>query len=166
MSERIDYTIRPTAVGFVLVAVSDRGICAILMGDEAGPLVSELAGRFPEAAAADDIGELERTVDRVVTGLDLPGRGIDAPLDLCGTRFQERVWHALRQIPPGTTATYAEVAERIGARGAARAVAQACRANMLALAVPCHRVIRTDGAISGYRWGVDRKRYLLAREAA
>jgi AraC family transcriptional regulator of adaptative response/methylated-DNA-[protein]-cysteine methyltransferase len=167
VKDRIDYTVRQIPMGRVLVALSRQGICAILLGDTTAQLAADLHTRFPAAAAADDAGDLGRALDEVEAALGKPGRAaVITPLDLRGTRFQRRVWHALRRLSPGETASYGQVAEWIGAAGSARAVARACRANMLAVAVPCHRVVRADGGLAGYRWGVERKRALLAQEAA
>lgn len=160
----IRYAVGASSLGPVLVAMSDRGVCAILMGEEAEAPEAALALRFPKAridAGAADFADL---VARVVALVERPGSGLDLPLDLRGTAFQRRVWQALRAIPAGETASYAEIAARIGAPGAARAVAGACAANPVAVVVPCHRVLRGDGALSGYRWGVERKRALLDRE--
>ena len=128
-------------------------------------LARELQERFPRAELIGGDAEFEQLVARVVGFVEAPALGLDLPLDVRGTAFQQRVWQALRQIPAGRTASYAEIARRIGAPASVRAVAQACGANPLAVAIPCHRVVRNDGALSGYRWGVDRKRALLAREA-
>jgi AraC family transcriptional regulator of adaptative response/methylated-DNA-[protein]-cysteine methyltransferase len=127
--------------------------------------VRELQDRFPRATLAGGDAAFEALVAKVIAMVEEPARGFDLPLDLRGTAFQQRVWQALRHVPPGSTASYAEIAARIGAPGGARAVARACAANPVAVAVPCHRVVRTDGALSGYRWGVERKRMLLEREA-
>jgi AraC family transcriptional regulator of adaptative response/methylated-DNA-[protein]-cysteine methyltransferase len=148
----------------VLVAASDKGVCAITLGDDPDALVRELQDRFPRARLVGGDAQFERRVAEVVGLVEAPGLGSDLPLDVRGTAFQQRVWQALREIPPGETASYADVAEKIGAPKAVRAVAQACAANPLAVAIPCHRVVRTDGALSGYRWGVERKRELLKRE--
>lgn len=153
-----------STLGFLLVAMSDKGICAISLGDDPQKLVEELAGRFPRASILPDDDDFREYVARVVAFVEEPQIGLDLPLEMRGTAFQQRVWQALRQIPAGTTASYAAIAERIGAPGAARAVAAACAANKLAVAVPCHRVVASDGSLSGYRWGVTRKAALLARE--
>lgn len=151
-------------LGSVLVAQSRRGISAILLGDDPEALVRDLRDRFPHATLINGDVELEQLVARVVGSIEAPGSGLDLPLDLRGTAFQQRVWRALREIPAGSTASYTEVADRIGAPTSVRAVARACAANPLAVAVPCHRVVRNDGALSGYRWGSERKRALLERE--
>jgi AraC family transcriptional regulator of adaptative response/methylated-DNA-[protein]-cysteine methyltransferase len=141
-------------------------VCAILLGDDPDALARDLQDRFPRATLIGGDAEFERLVSRVVGFVEAPGLGLDLPLDVRGTAFQQRVWQALREIPAGRTATYGEIASRIGAPSAARAVAGACAANPLAVAIPCHRVIRNDGGLSGYRWGVERKRALLQREAS
>ena len=135
------------------------------MGDEPEALARDLQDRFPRATLIGGDGEFEQLVSRVVGFVEAPALGLDLPLDVRGTAFQHRVWEALREIPAGATASYAEVAHRIGSPTSARVVAQACGANALAVAIPCHRVVRNDGALSGYRWGIERKRALLAREA-
>lgn len=163
---RVRYAVAGGAAGTVLVAASGRGVCAILPGEDAATLVAELRARFPEAVADTGDAAFALTLEAVLAFLDAPDRGFALPLDLRGTPFQLRVWEALRAIPAGTTASYADIARTIGRPSAVRAVARACAANMLALAVPCHRVVRADGSLSGYRWGVERKRALLAREAA
>jgi AraC family transcriptional regulator of adaptative response/methylated-DNA-[protein]-cysteine methyltransferase len=152
-------------LGLCLVAASARGVCAISFGDSAAALRAELARRFPRARLVGGDRDFEATVARVVACVETPRLGLDLPLDVRGTAFQHRVWRALRDIPAGTTATYAEIARRIGAPRAVRAVAGACAANPLAVAIPCHRVVRNDGELAGYRWGLPRKRALLARES-
>ncbi len=162
----IRFAIGASSLGAILVAATNKGICAIALGDDPEQLARELQDRFP---AADIVGAdraFEATVARVVGLVEAPELGLDLPLDLRGTAFQQRVWAALRTIPSGQTVSYSELAERIGLPSGARAIAGACAANPVALAVPCHRVVRNDGAISGYRWGVERKRALLAREGA
>ena len=151
-------------MGNILAAQTERGVCAILIGDDADQLVRDLQDRFPKATLVSDAPEYLDLVVKVV-GLDEnPNSGFGLPLDIQGTAFQKRVWNALQQIPPGTTATYTEIAANIGMPKAVRAVAQACGANSLAIAIPCHRVIRNDGALSGYRWGVERKRTFTGGE--
>ena len=162
---RIRFAIGECSLGAILVAASDRGICAILLDDDPAKLARELQDRFPRAELIGGDVDFERTVAKVVGFVESPGLGLDLPLDVRGTAFQQRVWRALREIPPGGTMSYAEVARRIGAPRAVRAVARACASNPLAVAIPCHRVVRNDGELSGYRWGVERKRALLAREA-
>lgn len=154
------------ALGTVLVAASPKGICAILLGDDPGALVEDLRKRFPKAEVVGDDAAFAATVARVVALIEAPSVGLDLPLDIAGTAFQRRVWDALRAIPAGETATYKQVAERIGQPKAVRAVAGACAANPIAVAVPCHRVVHGSGSASGYRWGVERKRRLLAQEGA
>ena len=161
----IRFAIGESSLGSILVAQSARGICAILLGDTPEPLIEELENTFPNAELIGNDVDFAATVARVVGFVEAPNIGLKLPLDIRGTAFQQRVWAALREIPSGATASYAEIAAHIGAPRAARAVAQACSANRLAVAIPCHRVIRRDGNVSGYRWGIDRKRALLAREA-
>jgi AraC family transcriptional regulator of adaptative response/methylated-DNA-[protein]-cysteine methyltransferase len=162
----IRYALRQCSLGSLLVARSTRGICAIQLGSDPGELVRELRARFPRARFQDAEPQFERWVRDVVRLVDAPALGLRLPLDVRGTAFQQRVWQALRQIPAGATASYAEIARRIGAPRATRAVARACAANTLAVAIPCHRVLRSDGALAGYRWGAGRKRQLLQREHA
>lgn len=164
--EAIHFAVGECSLGSILVATTDKGVCAILLGDEPDALVRDLQDRFPRAHVVGGDKDFERFVARVVGFIEAPSIGLDLPLDVRGTAFQQRVWQALRDIPPGSTASYTEIAKRIGAPQAARGVAQACAANPIAVAIPCHRVVRNDGALSGYRWGVDRKRALLEREAA
>jgi AraC family transcriptional regulator, regulatory protein of adaptative response / methylated-DNA-[protein]-cysteine methyltransferase len=161
----IRFAIGQCSLGAILVAISERGVCAIMLGDDSDALVDELARRFGRAELIGGDAELERVVAQVVGLVEAPRVGFDLPLDIRGTAFQQRVWQALREIPAGETASYADVARRIGAPRAVRAVAGACAANALAVVIPCHRVVRTDGALSGYRWGVERKRALLDRES-
>ena len=162
----IRFAVGECSLGSILVAATGKGVCAILLGDEPEPLVRELQDRFPRAGLIGGDEGFEHLVATVVGFVEAPALGLDLPLDVRGTAFQRRVWQALREIPAGSTASYAGIAERIGAPKAVRAVAQACAANAIAVAIPCHRVVRTDGALAGYRWGVERKRALLAREAA
>jgi AraC family transcriptional regulator of adaptative response/methylated-DNA-[protein]-cysteine methyltransferase len=159
------FAIGTCSLGKVLVAASGKGVAAILMGDDAAALVRDLKERLPRAELiGGDLG-FEQLVAKVVAFVEAPSTVLDLPLDVRGTAFQHRVWTALRDIPPGSTASYAEIAKRIGEPKAVRAVAGACAANPLAVAIPCHRALRSDGALSGYRWGVERKRALLDREA-
>ena len=162
----IRFAVAQSSLGAILVGATDRGVCAILMGDEPDALVRDLQDRFPRAALHGDDPAFDATVASVVGLVEAPGTGSDLPLDIGGTAFQQRVWQALRAIPAGTTATYADIAAAIGQPTAVRAVAGACAANALAIAIPCHRVVRSDGSLSGYRWGVERKRALLLRERA
>jgi AraC family transcriptional regulator of adaptative response/methylated-DNA-[protein]-cysteine methyltransferase len=161
---RIFFALGECSLGSVLVARSERGVCAILLGDDPSTLVREFQDRFAHATLIGGNAEFEQMVAKVVGLVEAPALGLDLPLDVRGTAFQRRVWQALQAVPAGTTATYAEIATRIGAPQSVRAVAGACAANTLAVAIPCHRVVRTDGGLSGYRWGVERKRALLARE--
>jgi AraC family transcriptional regulator of adaptative response/methylated-DNA-[protein]-cysteine methyltransferase len=161
----IRFAIGECSLGSILVAASDRGVCAILMGDEPDALVRDLQDRFPRANLIGGDADFEQLVARVVGLIEAPKLGLDLPLDVRGTAFQQRVWQALRKIPVGATASYSEIAGRIGSPKSVRAVAQACAANALAVAIPCHRVVRSDGGLSGYRWGAERKRALLGREA-
>jgi len=161
----IRFAVGQCTLGAILVAQSERGICAIALGDDPDALVRELQDQFPRASLVGGDAGFERLVAQVVGFVEAPEMGLALPLDVRGTAFQERVWQVLREIPPGATVSYAQVAARIGAPKAVRAVAQACGANRLAVAIPCHRVVRRDGDLSGYRWGVDRKRELLDRES-
>lgn len=160
----IRFALAQCSLGAILVAQSARGICAILLGDDPQALLHDLQDKFPKANLIGADAQFEKRVAQVVGFVEAPAIGLALPLDLRGTAFQERVWQALRDIPAGSTASYAEIAERIGAPKAVRAVAQACAANSIAVAVPCHRVVRSDGNLSGYRWGVERKQQLLERE--
>jgi len=162
----IRFAIGQASLGAVLVAATEKGVCAIMLGDDPDALARALQDRFPRAELIGGDEKFERTVAEVVGLVEAPGQRLDLPLDIRGTAFQQRVWEALRAIPRGRTATYAEIAEAVGRPRAVRAVAQACAANPLAVAIPCHRVVRTDGDLSGYRWGVERKRKLLDLEAA
>jgi AraC family transcriptional regulator of adaptative response/methylated-DNA-[protein]-cysteine methyltransferase len=161
----IRFAVGECSLGSILVAATGRGVCAILLGDDPNELARDLQRRFPRANVIGGDAAFEKLVARVVGFVEMPERGIDLPLDVRGTAFQLRVWEALRAIPAGATASYADVAQSIGAPRAVRAVAQACAANALAVAIPCHRVVRTDGDLSGYRWGVERKRALIDRES-
>jgi AraC family transcriptional regulator of adaptative response/methylated-DNA-[protein]-cysteine methyltransferase len=153
------------SLGSILIAQSDRGICAIFLGDDPDSLVRELQDQFPKANLIGGDARFEQLVAKVIGFVETPALGLDLPLDIRGTAFQQRVWQSLRKIPAGSTASYTEVAKLIGAPNSVRAVAQACGANALAVVIPCHRVLRNDGALSGYRWGVERKRALLEKEA-
>ncbi len=161
----IRFGIGQCSLGAILVAASERGVCAILMGDDPGALARDLQDRFPKAGLVGGDTGFERWMAQVIGFVEAPQLGLDLPLDVRGTAFQQRVWLALRQIPVGETVSYTELARRIGAPRAVRAVAGACAANALAVAIPCHRVVRSDGSLSGYRWGVERKRALLDKEA-
>jgi AraC family transcriptional regulator, regulatory protein of adaptative response / methylated-DNA-[protein]-cysteine methyltransferase len=160
----IRFAVGECSLGSILVAASARGVCAILLGDDPAALARDLEDRFPNAELIGGDAEFERLVAQVVGVIEAPNLGLGLPLDVRGTAFQERVWRALRKIPTGATVTYADIAKRIGEPKAIRAVAQACAANPLAVAIPCHRVVRADGDVAGYRWGVERKRTLLRRE--
>jgi AraC family transcriptional regulator of adaptative response/methylated-DNA-[protein]-cysteine methyltransferase len=162
----IRFAVGECSLGSILVAASARGVCAILLGDDPDALARDLQDRFPRANLIGGDKQFEQIVAKVVGFVEAPGLGLDLPLDVRGTAFQQRVWQALRKIPAGSTASYTEIAKRIGSPNAVRAVAQACAANALAVAIPCHRVVRNDGALSGYRWGVERKRALLDRETS
>lgn len=162
--QEIRFAVGECILGSILVAQSARGICAILLGDDPDALVRDLESRFPRADLIGGDERFERLVAQVVGFVEEPALGLDLPLDIRGTAFQQRVWEALRKIPAGGTVSYAEIAKRIGAPRSARAVARACAANPLAVAIPCHRVVRRDGVVAGYRWGVERKRALLERE--
>ena len=161
----IRFAVGECSLGSILVAATGRGVCAILLGADPDVLAHDLQDRFPHANLIGGDREFECIVSKVVGLVERPALGLDLPLDIRGTAFQQRVWQALGKIPPGSTASYADVAKRLGSPKSVRAVAQACGANAMAVAIPCHRVVRSDGAISGYRWGVERKQALLAREA-
>lgn len=162
----IRFAIGACSLGAILVAATEIGICAILIGDDPDLLARDLQDRFPRAELRGAEADFEATVARVVGLVEQPQLGLDLPLDVRGTAFQQRVWQALRAIPAGHTVSYATLAERVGVKDGARAIAGACAANPLAVAIPCHRVVRQDGSLSGYRWGVERKACLLEREAA
>ena len=163
--EHLTFAVGKCSLGALLVARNGRGICAILLGDSRKELVDDLRQRFPSADLLEDDHRATRWLGQVAAFIESPAQAIDVPLDTRGTNFQQRVWQVLRDIPAGSTASYADIAHRVGAPRAVRAVAQACAANRLAVVIPCHRVVRSDGGLSGYRWGVDRKRALLQREA-
>jgi len=161
----IRFAVAQCSLGALMVAASTTGICEIALDDDPDRLIKNLQDRFRAAKLIGADPRFESWVADVVGFVEDPARGLDLPLDVRGTAFQRKVWEALCEIPLGATATYSEVAERIGAPGAVRAVARACATNNIALAIPCHRVVRTDGSLAGYRWGIDRKRELIAREA-
>jgi AraC family transcriptional regulator, regulatory protein of adaptative response / methylated-DNA-[protein]-cysteine methyltransferase len=165
-NEDIRFAVGQSSLGAILVASSKRGVASILLGNDPDALVRNLQDRFPRANLIGADEKYEALVARVVGFVEAPGLGLDLPLDVRGTAFQQRVWQALQEIPVGQTVSYAEVARRIGLPKAVRAVAGACAANNLAVAIPCHRVVRNDGSLSGYAWGVERKRVLLDREAS
>ncbi len=164
--KEIKFAVGQTSLGAILVASSKKGVASILLGDDADELVRNLQDRFPKANLIGADRDYEALVAHVVGFVESPDIGLGLPLDVCGTAFQQRVWHALQKIPVGKTVSYAEIARRIGSPKAVRAIASACAANNLAVAIPCHRVIRNDGSLSGYAWGVERKRALLDREVA
>ncbi|HCT05249.1 MAG TPA: bifunctional DNA-binding transcriptional regulator/O6-methylguanine-DNA methyltransferase Ada [Pseudomonas sp.] len=164
-NNEILFAVGQCSLGAILVAQSMRGVCAILLGDDPDKLVRDLQDQFPKAELVGADPHFEQVIAQVVGFIEAPALGLDLPLDLRGTAFQERVWQALRTIPVGSTASYAQIAQQIGAPKSFRAVAQACGANSLAVAIPCHRVVRSNGDLSGYRWGVERKRQLLERES-
>lgn len=166
VNEEIKFAVGQTSLGAILVASSKKGVASILLGNDPDELVRDLQDRFPKARLIGADRDYEALVARVVGFIESPGLGLDLPLDVRGTAFQQRVWQALREIPVGETVSYAEIARRIGSPKAMRAVAGACAANNLAVAIPCHRVVRNDGSLSGYAWGVDRKRVLIDREAS
>ncbi|AMD00581.1 bifunctional DNA-binding transcriptional regulator/O6-methylguanine-DNA methyltransferase Ada [Halomonas chromatireducens] len=162
----IHFALGESSLGNILVATSEKGICAISLGSDPEQLLQEFQGRFANANLVPGGKDFDAWVAQVVGFVEAPGIGLSLPLDIRGTAFQQRVWQALTEIPVGTTISYAELAQRIGSPKSVRAVARACASNTIALAIPCHRVVRSDGALSGYRWGVERKRTLLEREAA
>jgi AraC family transcriptional regulator of adaptative response/methylated-DNA-[protein]-cysteine methyltransferase len=160
----IRYTLAPSSLGTLLVAATQKGICSMMMGDDEAALIGDLEKRFPHAGRARDDAFLGSWLKAAVALIDAPGRPSALPLDIRGTAFQEQVWQALSTIPPGETRTYSEIAQEIGRPTAVRAVAAACAANPVAVAIPCHRAVRRDGTLAGYRWGVKRKAALLQRE--
>ncbi len=164
--EAIGYAFGTSTLGLVLVAATARGICAILFGESEAALLADLSARFPLADLKPGPADFAGRVEDVIALVEQPRLGHALPLDVQGTAFQERVWQALREIPPGRTASYKEVATAIGDPTASRGVAQACAANPVAVAIPCHRVVRASGDLSGYRWGIPRKKALLEREGA
>jgi AraC family transcriptional regulator of adaptative response/methylated-DNA-[protein]-cysteine methyltransferase len=162
---RLRVAVASSLLGWVLVAATDRGICSIDLGDTPQSLVERLRLRFPKAEVCQDDSGFAGWVSRVVAVIEVPAHGFDLPLDIQGTAFQQRVWKALREIPPGSTKSYSEIAAQIGRPTAARAVGRACASNRLAVVIPCHRAVRGDGGLGGYRWGSERKQQLLEREA-
>jgi len=164
VNAEIRFAVGECSLGSILVAKSEKGVCAILLGDDPDALLRDLQDRFPQARLIGGDASFEELVAKVVGLIEAPGIGLDLPLDVRGTAFQQRVWAALRDIPAGETVTYSDIAKIIGDPKSARAVAGACAANALAVAIPCHRVVRNDGSLSGYRWGIERKRALLDRE--
>jgi AraC family transcriptional regulator of adaptative response/methylated-DNA-[protein]-cysteine methyltransferase len=161
----IRFAVARSYLGWVLIAATDKGVCAIDIGDEPETLLDRLQARFPGAELQENDPDFGKLVGKVMALLESPRNGPDLPLDIQGTAFQRRVWMALRDIPAGSTSTYAEIAARIGNPKAVRAVANACASNEIAVAVPCHRVLRSDGKLAGYRWGIERKRMILEKEA-
>jgi AraC family transcriptional regulator of adaptative response/methylated-DNA-[protein]-cysteine methyltransferase len=165
MNTPTEFDIGSSAFGHVLVAVNNAGICALLLGDASRPLQADLRTRFPGIRLVRNSARLAPVLAQVIDLVEGRRTRLDLPVAPCGTEFQQRVWRELRRIPAGATASYAEIARRIDAPTSFRAVAQACGANPIALAIPCHRVVRSDGGLSGYRWGIARKRALLERES-
>ncbi|MFD1197815.1 bifunctional DNA-binding transcriptional regulator/O6-methylguanine-DNA methyltransferase Ada [Brucella gallinifaecis] len=163
-NEIIHFAIGQSALGAVLVAVSGKGVCAILMGDDPQELIIDLERRFSKAQLVGADRDFEDHIAQAIGFVENPAIGFNLPLDLRGTAFQQRVWQALREIPYGKTISYSELSAKMGLPKSARAVAQACGANKIAVAIPCHRVVRHDGGLSGYRWGIERKRELLEKE--
>jgi AraC family transcriptional regulator of adaptative response/methylated-DNA-[protein]-cysteine methyltransferase len=163
---KIDYTIAKSALGKVLVAATERGVSAVYLGDAAATLVLELRDEYPRAEIAPAKDSFEHWVKEIVERVEGKPPRIELPLDLQATAFQRRVWQELQHIPRGTTRTYSQVARALGKPKAVRAVARACAINPVSIVVPCHRVIREDGNLAGYRWGLSRKEQLLALERA
>jgi AraC family transcriptional regulator of adaptative response/methylated-DNA-[protein]-cysteine methyltransferase len=166
MSERFTYTVASSRLGRVLVAYSGTGVCAIMIDDDAESMLGELTGRFPRVNIVEDETALADVAAGVVRAIENPASRFEAAIDVRGTPFQKRVWGALRRIPAGRTASYADIARRLGVPGAARAVGAACAANPLAVVVPCHRVVGSGGDLCGYYWGLARKKALLKAEGA
>jgi AraC family transcriptional regulator of adaptative response/methylated-DNA-[protein]-cysteine methyltransferase len=163
-NEEINFALGQTTLGSILVASSKKGVVAILLGDDPDKFLRELQDRFPKAKLIGADKEYEKLVAHVVGFIEAPNQGLNLPLDIRGTAFQQRVWRVLQGIPAGKTVSYAEIAKKIGSPKLVRAVAGACAANNIAVTIPCHRVVRTDGSLSGYAWGIDRKRQLIDRE--
>ena len=164
MGETIRFALGECSLGTILVGATNQGVCSILLGDTADELLQMFQEQFPRAQLVGGDADFDDCIARVVAFIDAPAGELKLPLDIRGTAFQQRVWKALGRIPMGQTASYAAIAKEIGAPAATRAVAQACGANKLAVVIPCHRVVRSDGGLSGYRWGIERKRALLDRE--
>jgi AraC family transcriptional regulator of adaptative response/methylated-DNA-[protein]-cysteine methyltransferase len=164
--ETVRFAVGQSSLGPILVAATEKGVCAIQFDDDPNVLVHALERRFPHATLVGDDAAFMETVATVVAFVDTPHSTLNLPLDIRGTAFQERVWQALTAITPGRTVTYTELAQAIGQPSAVRAVASACAANELAIAIPCHRVVRSTGELAGYRWGVERKHTILKREGA
>jgi AraC family transcriptional regulator, regulatory protein of adaptative response / methylated-DNA-[protein]-cysteine methyltransferase len=165
-TEHLTFAVGTCSLGTLIVARNAAGVCAILLGDTRADVLDELQQRFPLAAMIEGDHQAARLLGKVTALAESPKTAVELPLDMRGTAFQQRVWRALRDIPVGSTVSYADIAQRLGAPRAVRAVAQACAANRLAIIIPCHRVVRSDGELSGYRWGIERKRTLLLREAS
>jgi AraC family transcriptional regulator of adaptative response/methylated-DNA-[protein]-cysteine methyltransferase len=163
--ETIRFALGECSLGSILVGATGKGVCSILLGDTPESLLQMFQEQFPNAELVGGENDFDAWVARVVAYIDAPGSELNLPLDIRGTAFQQRVWKALGKIPMGQTASYADIAKAIGAPASMRAVAQACGANKLAVVIPCHRVVRSDGGLSGYRWGVERKQALLDRES-
>ncbi|MBL7645897.1 MAG: methylated-DNA--[protein]-cysteine S-methyltransferase [Candidatus Hydrogenedentes bacterium] len=163
-SDTIHFAIGQSSLGAILVAATEKGICAIFLGEDPEQLARDLQDAFPKAEITGDDKDFDVMVGQVVGFVEHPARGLDLPLDIRGTAFQRQVWEALQAVPPGMTASYTEIAHRLGQPKSVRAVATACAANKIAVAIPCHRIVRTDGSLSGYRWGLERKGALLQRE--
>ncbi len=161
----IRFAIGKCSLGLVLVATTGRGVCALLLGEDGNALLHDLEDRFPKARLIAADQALEQATVKVIAFIEAPAQGLDLPLDVRGTEFQLRVWQALREIPAGSTLSYSDIAQRIGAPKESYAVGEACAANRIAVAIPCHRVVKKDGTLGGYRWGYSRKRALLKREA-
>ena len=166
MNQDILFSTGDSVLGVVLVAKGDRGLCAILLGDDADRLTRDLRQHFPQTTLRRGSSELEPLIAKVTSFLAAPAMGLDVPLEMRGTAFQQQVWRALQEIPAGSTESYADVARRLGLPASAKEVGEACAANALAVAIPCHRVVRSDGGLAGYRWGLKRKLALLRREGA
>lgn len=162
----IRFALGECSLGSFLVAATGKGVCAILLGDDPDAMLHELQDRFPQAQLIGGDADFEEYVAKVLGFIEAPATGLDLPLDIRGTAFQQKVWQALRAIPAGSTVSYSDIAERLGLPKSVRAVAGACAANPIAIAIPCHRVVRKDGGLSGYYWGIERKRTLLQREGA
>jgi AraC family transcriptional regulator of adaptative response/methylated-DNA-[protein]-cysteine methyltransferase len=161
---QVRFAVGECSLGSILVAATERGVCAVSLGDDPEQLLRDFAAQFAEAELLGADAAFERLVSEVIAGVECPSRALGLPLDIRGTVFQQRVWQALREIPKGTTVTYSSLAQQLGVPAATRAVARACATNVLAVVIPCHRVVRQDGNLAGYRWGLERKRTLLARE--
>ncbi len=161
----IRFAVKECSFGAILVAASNKGVCAVLLGDDADALLKDMQNRFSKSQLIGGDKKFEKLVGRVIAYVEKPAQKWELPLDIRGTAFQYRVWQALRDIPLGSTASYTDVAKTIGRAKSVRAVAGACAANSIAVIIPCHRVVRNDGALSGYRWGIERKRELLKRES-